>query len=947
MNKMLLGLVLLSSPTFAQVSVYSCDAYNDPTQAEILNSGGQFYQGCIDLSDPGNYTLQQNFAQEIKATNSIHITDVFHAGPYTGTANTHMLLGTSSPFDVAVMNGVMLDNLQRYDKLELGVMLPEPYRTKLENFILKQENPSLTIPSGNMLNPFLEWELDVEAEFTRVGFGTVQKVEAFFTIDQKRNYSTLLWDDIPSDYHMRVRFAPPENGAWTAKIKIKVNEVLVSESISFPLFVVESGKHGYISVHPNGKNLQLDGEVIFPVGQNFPAPEMLECLSDSCTGLNTPWPYSQDNGVTEFRNSVLGWQKYIDSIDHFGQIGGRFTRIFMAPHAGLVEWEEKGNYYRRMHQAYEIDSVIKVHEKNGMFVMFDLLLHNYFMTWGDYNSWEWDWDRHLYCNDKDANGNYIPCGIGPDMVQHGERYYPNANIHGWELNFPVHPYNDNPGNYLDPNQNPKMPHDMFLLESDIQYHEQRIRYYISRYGYSTSIYMWEQMDEIFHMDEDAFDSAITGHSDVYRNPSNQFYTQSHNAVNNYVRRMNKFIRENMEHKHQLLALNCFEMKLDNQPNYSHDLSILDPYGDCFSRSFYPILPDDMIRGGIGNHDDPDYNLNVDSEETSMINRKVAAFTTLYNQTYGHSLPMLFGESGPDGNYYTDRDCNLGHDEFIDNMRFGFIGAAGFNKWHFYQGNKFGVYENIISADQFMNDQDVKNVIGSSVYYQGRQFEEITTGSLQNGEGDALEMQYYITQDKSTAAGYVYNRTINYKTAGGGNCYTPGYDNKSNFNDMHAFDWEDDGPFKKLKMVDMPNFTDYLVDFYSYPDGNHLSDYVVSTGTNGKFIVEFPLLNHDLPIVWFVIHQLGNKKCIEFNVQDTNTIVSTVAPLIYPNPTTTFLYVPKSIENVVIQNGLGQHQEIKIIKEERDYLVIDIKDFSSGVYFLISSTLESPLKFIKL
>ena len=59
-----------------------------------------------------------------------------------------------------------------------------------------------------------------------------------------------------------------------------------------------------------------------------------------------------------------------------------------------------------------------------------------------------------------------------------------------------------------------------------------------------------------------------------------------------------------------------------------------------------------------------------------------------------------------------------NDKF-DNTRFGFSGIAGFNKWHYFQGNQYGVLENIIRAEQHMNGQDVQNVIGSD-YIQGRQ-----------------------------------------------------------------------------------------------------------------------------------------------------------------------------------------------------------------------------------
>jgi hypothetical protein len=61
------------------------------------------------------------------------------------------------------------------------------------------------------------------------------------------------------------------------------------------------------------------------------------------------------------------------------------------------------------------------------------------------------------------------------------------------------------------------------------------------------------------------------------------------------------------------------------------------------------------------------------------------------------------------------NCN----EKMDNFRFGFSGIAGFNKWHYIEGNDYGVWESRVRAEQHMNGQDVKNVIGTD-YIQGRQ-----------------------------------------------------------------------------------------------------------------------------------------------------------------------------------------------------------------------------------
>jgi Secretion system C-terminal sorting domain len=931
----LLLALLCIKVTQAQVSVYDCQNNTEVTQTIINNAGSVFQQQCVEFPNTQTFLFNGTFDKEIRASTSIKIEPGFTAGPFTSTsAEMKLSIQPESPVDVAVMNNIDLSNALRYEKLELGVSLPEPLKTKLDKFIENELNPALNYPPSTMVNPFLEWELDVEATFTHLASGETKRLDAFFTRDMQRNYTTKYWDATPTNYHMRLRFAPPEVGEWQCIIQIKSNNLLITESAPFNINVVESGKHGYISVHPNKKNFQLDGEVIYPLGQNLPHVEDYQ-------------PGVQSNLVdnTEFNNNIDGWQEYINLIDQFGDAGGRFTRIFMAPWAGLIEWEEKGNYFRRMHQAYELDNVLDKMAEHDMYTIFDLLLHSYYMTYSDYDKWAWDWDRHMRCTSTDT------CDNG---VLSGGRWYPSNTMNPWELDFVIHPYNDNPGNYLEAGQDPKLPHEMFLNESDLTYHEQRTRYYISRYGYSTQIYIWEQLDEPFHMSED----AILGQETPYYDVNHPLHNEVQLALETYIPRMHAYIREHLDHQHQLLGISAVNRFGHDSQISKHDWSIIDPLADCIGLNPYPILPNELVKNS---HDDPDYNLLYAENERSFLaavsvfgnnfrNMNPSGANELPNPfpSPGYSSlkrPVYYSECGEDGLVYSGfAPCQAGTDENIDNMRFGFSGAAGFNKWHYGFGNNYGVWESIVRAEGHMNGSDVKNVIGNNYYLQGRQHEEVIIGAMQPNKGDALEMQYYLRLDKTAAVGYVYNRTVNYRTAGpGANCgsYDP---SESNYNIDINIGWQDDGPFKKLKIGDLPNDTEYRIDFYGYPNGNYIFTDYQQTGTNGKFIVEFPDLSKQRALVWFVVTKQATRNLL---ITDQISTIESVDLEVFPNPTSDIVNIPVDFGEMHLFDAVGNEITLEINRKNEGYFQVNLEKLTKGCYYLKATGKNDIIKIIKI
>jgi hypothetical protein len=286
------------------------------------------------------------------------------------------------------------------------------------------------------------------------------------------------------------------------------------------------------------------------------------------------------------------------------------------------------------------------------------------------------------------------------------------------------------------------------------------------------------------------------------------------------------------------------------------------------------------------------------------------------------------------------NCN----EKMDNTRFGFSGIAGFNKWHYFQGNEYGVWENIIRAEQHMNGQDVRNVIGSD-YIQGRQQEELfplfswdwgPLAGLENGEGLTIEMQYYLTGDKNNAVGFVYNRTVNYRTAGiTSDCRSqPFGDDYLNFDQITNIDWTDDGPNKKLKIRELPTGEDYDVYFYGHSGMDYIFTSHVSTGTNDKLIIEFPELTKEYPVVWFVCNKVGSRN--EATSAGTNENLTSDKFSVYPNPTTGLAYLSKDLGTFEVFNSLGMKVIIPNSEVNSEITNLDLRGFAKGIYYIYFS-----------
>ena len=529
----------------AQVSVFDCAAHPVVSPATINAAGTEFFQTCISTDATQTYNYSGTSNKKLTASTAINIKPGFHAGAYT-TGKMWLKADSPGAFDVAVMNYSDLKNVLKYEKLELGVKLPADVQTRINNFINNT--------AGTKTNPFVDWEMKVETTFIHLSTLTEKKIDGFYYREFERGDG--VWNEEATDYKFRVRFAPPLNGTWMAKVKIYLNNIVHSESGFFTFNTVESGNPGYVKVHDNQKNLKRGNKVIFPLGQNF------------------PWP--DDGGVWfEGRATPQHWETYLNHIQSYSNMGGEFVRSLIHPHSMDIEWEKLGNYYDRLDFAWEMDNMVDLIEKNNMMLDLNLLYHNVIQVFSDYNQYRWDFSEGL------------PGGCP-------EPNFYDPLCYRVELNL-------------------NEPKELFTNADAMKYLKQRVRYLLSRYGYSTSIYMFELGSEMYHLGE-SYDYPYCGgemgtaYTPYKTDPSIRA------AVYQYHTEMSQFIKNTMDHKEHLIGVS-YALGDNTAPVYPWDVtsggpdfSFLLPTVDVICASVYWKSPmkfreydnDDRMDGQVQN-----------------------------------------------------------------------------------------------------------------------------------------------------------------------------------------------------------------------------------------------------------------------------------------------------------------------------------------------------------
>lgn len=373
---------------------------------------------------------------ELKAAAEIVMSPDAVAGSYVNEGQFHAVIAPGAMSVVSFHpNGWY--NIPRYSKFELGLKLPATIQSQINAFLNGQPG----------LNPYDPDQVKVECVFN----GGAHTRYGFYYRDYTVQNNT--WIEQPTDYTFRIRLAPEVLYGYRADIKLYINGV-VTETVTRYFGTDNSGNKGHLQM-ANGNLLKLkysNGDVFFGIGQNvaYPIPDSI--------GLNCA------GGPRGECNSPHSFQKQRDYLIDLADNGGNFTRVRLDALNMLCEWP-----YRK-----ELNTDPAPPNKP---------LSSYLTNYNDNQRYLWEYDRTF--ETMENKGIKAVLCLLQDQAFSVDGAYDPHHQYTWNNN----PYSTITGNTLAGCKA------FFTNQQAINTYRKWLYYIQARYGYSTSVAMWQLINE--------------------------------------------------------------------------------------------------------------------------------------------------------------------------------------------------------------------------------------------------------------------------------------------------------------------------------------------------------------------------------------------------------------------------------------------------------------------
>lgn len=446
-------------------------------------------------------SIQVSATAELVSGTEVHLQDGFHAGDFDAEGRFRAriqqelepLLLLSPEVDGHVVDNVL--HVNKWEKLELGVILPQLYQDAIDNFFqhyytngpLASATPDMLDPAHD-LNPYADDSLQLVMTLTKPS-GTRTLKWGFFMREAgwsgPEDWAILVEDDEDPLAHCNVRFrvAPDEEGLWSFTISIQAPHTV--SAIGDPLPHVLYSAHtfmcdpplpdnlGPLRVNPvNRRMLQFeDGTSFFGMGTN---------MADVRGGPPVDSIPIEDRDQSFFKSQH---EVMLQSMEQLHDVGGNFMRMFLMERYYGLQFMNLGVYDQYQTGPTCISG-------NGTFVN------------GNCQYQCWAYDRIL--DQARAQNIYVQLCIDP---------YPPCVIgekEGWGYNphwvdF-IEPF---PQDILEPPYNRRDIKRFFYTNDSIgqplldrgafYYWKRKYKYLMSRWGYSVNIASLEPFNEINQM----------------------------------------------------------------------------------------------------------------------------------------------------------------------------------------------------------------------------------------------------------------------------------------------------------------------------------------------------------------------------------------------------------------------------------------------------------------
>ncbi|MCT4582170.1 MAG: hypothetical protein N4A35_12230 [Flavobacteriales bacterium] len=426
-----------------------------------------------------------------------------------------------------------IGGIEAFDKVELGIDLPSTVEQKITRYIQSEFPVSFKKKTKQMLNPFDPEQLDISVDFWREDMEERQKREqrfGFYYDGFSVRKNTLI--ATKTSNHLRVRFTPKDQGEWKCKATVLVQgDSLFSDVFSFTVNSPKTAK-GFMAIDEQQHYFRIGDSSFFPVGQNIPWPGAI-------------WY----NGTEMIRHHEFEQYKHL--ITAFSERGGNYYRMLITPWTYDVEFENLGNYSSRMKNAWELDRLLEHSEELGLKIHFNMLLHGALENPSVYTITNWDWPAY----EDEVYGDKA-CVAKEDQ---GYCYRRELGL-------------------IDPIA--------FFTNADAKrFYKNKLRYMIARWGYSTSIGVFELLSEINNLGQQArleFNGKGCPSVATVTVPYQDSVATVPKAVLQWQHEMAKYIKEELQHDNHPIAVSYTgEPAIDKG-----DLSYYSPYVDIATYNAY-------------------------------------------------------------------------------------------------------------------------------------------------------------------------------------------------------------------------------------------------------------------------------------------------------------------------------------------------------------------------
>jgi|GEM_PF-3089405 len=241
---------------------------------------------------------------------------------------------------------------KQFEKIEFGIKLPKSVTEKISLFLTR-------IGTGDFgLNPFDRNDIDIEATFTHKG-KIVKRNEGFYFEEFRRDLGNNRWKEDTTSYPFRIRHAPEFTGNYKVDVTINIRGLSVMY-VSSEFFVESSENPGFLEKGRNSKHMRHSKTKESFVG----------------VGQVIPWVVYDDWYHTDEAAGPVNFMIMYNSFRKLSQAGGNFTRMVAAPWFMQLEWEALGNYQPKMGQAWEFDRMNDRLQELDIYFIFCTMLHS-------------------------------------------------------------------------------------------------------------------------------------------------------------------------------------------------------------------------------------------------------------------------------------------------------------------------------------------------------------------------------------------------------------------------------------------------------------------------------------------------------------------------------------------------------------------------------------------